>query len=401
MKDLLDYTYPWLTVAILGTVGAVVAVAAQHIAYAVLRRIARFSVIASTVVEFTAAPARLAAPLLAFVLVLSGAPEDLPARALAERAVTMTLIAALTWMALRAVGAVGEAIVRLHPATVTDNLQARRIQTQTRVLTRTVKFFVLIVGGAALLMTLPGMRQVGASLLASAGVVGVVGGIAARPVFGNLIAGLQIALTQPIRLDDVVIMENEWGRIEEITATYVVVKIWDERRLVVPLEWIIQHPFQNWTRTGSQLLGTVYLWVDYRVPLAPLRAELERVCEAAPEWDRRVCMIQVTEANERAVQIRALVSAGDASLAWDLRCRVREALIDFLQREHPDALPRMRAELDRAEHDTAHPAAAPPPVRAGKGDSSAIKKPSHPEVQVAGDARAPAQAQTDVTGKGA
>lgn len=401
LQDLFDYTYPWLTVALLAAVAAVIAVAAQHIAWAVLRRITRFSVIASTLVEFTAAPARLAAPLLALAFVMAATPEDLPARVLSERTVAMLLIAAMTWTALRAVGAVGEAIVRLHPATVTDNLQARRIQTQTRVLTRTVKFFALVIGGAAILMTLPGMRQVGASLLASAGVAGVVGGIAARPVFGNLIAGLQIALTQPIRLDDVVIIQNEWGRIEEITATYVVVKIWDERRLVVPLQWIIQNPFQNWTRTGSQLLGTVFLWLDYRVPLAPLRAELERICESAPEWDRRVCMIQVTEANERAVQIRALVSSADASLAWDLRCRVREALVDFLQREHPESLPRMRAEIDRADHHAAQPLAAPPPARAGKGDSSAIRQPSHPEVQVAGDARATAGAQTDVTGKGA
>ena len=188
-------------------------------------------------------------------------------------------------------------MVRLHPATIGDNLHARRVQTQTRVLTRTVKFVVFVIGAAAALMTFPDLRQIGASLLASAGVTGVVAGIAARPVFGSLIAGLQIALTQPIRLDDVVIIEKEWGRIEEITATYVVVKIWDERRLVVPLQWVIQNPFENWTRTGSQLLGTVFLWVDYRVKLASLRAELERVCKHAREWDGRVALLQVTDTN--------------------------------------------------------------------------------------------------------
>jgi small-conductance mechanosensitive channel len=400
LADLYDYTYPWLTTAILGAIAVVLALGAQHLAYAVLHRVTRFSVIANTIVEFTAAPARVAAPLLAIELVIAGAPTDLPMRAAAARVLGMLLIGAVTWIAVRTVGGVGEAVVRLHPASVTDNLQARRIQTQTRVLARTVKFFALVVGAAAALMTLPGMRQIGASLLASAGVAGVVAGIAARPVFGNLIAGLQIALTQPIRLDDVVIIENEWGRIEEITATYVVVKIWDERRLVVPLQWIIQNPFQNWTRTGSQLLGTVFLWLDYCVPLQPLRTELERICNSAPEWDRRVCMIQVTEADERAVQIRALVSAGDASKAWDLRCRVREALIDFLQREHPEALPRIRAEIDRADKHAALQAPAPPPIKAGKGDSSAIRNPTHPEVQAARDSRVPAEVQDGVTAKG-
>ena len=397
--ELFDYTYPWLTVTLVG-IGAVLAAAlVQLVLFIVLRRVTRFSVFLNTIVDYTAAPARLALPLLALEFVLAAAPRELHLREVAVHTVTVMLIAALTWLVMRVVGAVGEAILKLHPATATDNLHARRIHTQTRVLARTVKFFVLLVGGAVALMTFPGMRQIGASLLASAGLVGVIAGIAARPVFGNLIAGLQIALTQPIRLDDVVIIENEWGRIEEITATYVVVKIWDERRLVVPLEWIIQNPFQNWTRTGSQLLGTVFLWLDYRVPLAPLRAELERVCSEAPEWDGRVAMLQVTEANERAVQVRALVSASDASKAWDLRCRAREALIDLLQRELPDSLPRMRAEVARGDRErAAAPPPAPPPLRAGKGDSTAIKQPRGADVERAGNQHA--ANPVHVTGKG-
>jgi small-conductance mechanosensitive channel len=395
-----DYTYPWLAVGIVGTAAVALALIAHSVLFAALRRLSRFSVIASTVVEYTAAPSRLVLPLLALQFVIASAPRDLPSRAVAVHALAIMLIAALTWAAMRVIGAVGEAVVRLHPAMGSDNLQARRIQTQTRVLTRTVKFFVLILGAASVLMTFPDLRQVGASLLASAGVAGVIAGIAARPVFGNLIAGLQIALTQPIRLDDVVIIENEWGRIEEITATYVVVKIWDERRLVVPLQWIIEHPFQNWTRTGSQLLGTVFLWLDYRVPLAPLRAELERVCNDAPEWDGRVALLQVTETTERAMQVRALVSARDAGKAWDLRCRVREALVDFLQREHPDGLPRVRAELatEHEQHRDRTPAGVP--LRAGKGDSTAIKQPTHTDVEAQRDSRAPAEMQDGVTAKG-
>ena len=400
LDELLDgYTYPWLTLSLAGAAAAALTLLLHALLFAALRRVAKFSVIATTIVQFAAAPARLLMPLLSLEFVLVAMPGELSYRALALHALTVLVIAAFTWLAIRIVAAVGEAIVRLHPATVTDNLHARRIQTQTRVLARTVMFFVLLIGAASALMTFPGMRQIGASLLASAGVAGLVAGIAARPVFGNLIAGLQIALTQPIRLDDVVIIENEWGRIEEITSTYVVVKIWDERRLVVPLQWIIQNPFQNWTRTGSQLLGTVFLWVDYRVPLARLRAELERVCNHAPEWDRRVAMIQVTEADERGIQLRALVSAADASKAWDLRCRVREALIDFLQREHPESLPRVRGEIERTQH---APSDRPslPPLQAGKGDSSAIRNPTHVDAQRTGDARAAANAQDATTGKG-
>ncbi len=227
---------------------------------------------------------------------------------------------------------------------VRDNLYARRVQTQTRVLTRTLASLIALLGFAAALMTFPAVRQVGASLLASAGLAGLVVGFAAKPVLGNMLAGLQIVLTQPIRLDDVVIVEGEWGRIEEITGAYVVVKIWDEHRLIVPLQRFIEHPFENWTRTGAQLIGSVFWWLDYRMPVEPLRAELERVCKAAPEWDGRFCVLQVTDATDRTMQIRALVTAAGSSEAFDLRCRVRETIIDFVQREYPQYLPRARTE---------------------------------------------------------
>lgn len=346
LADLLDENrYPWMT-TMLSAAGAIaVALIAYTLLFAALRRLARFSVMAGAIVEETAAPARAVLPLLALQFVMDAAPPDLRFKMLALDIISILLIGALTWLVMRAVSGVGTAVIKLHPATATDNAHARSIQTQTRVLTRTVMSFVVLIGGASALMTFPSMRQIGTSLLASAGVAGLVAGIAARPVLGNLIAGLQIALSQPLRLDDIVIIEGEWGNIEEITSMYVVVKIWDGRRLVVPLQWVIEHPFQNWTRTGSALLGTVLLWVDYRVPLAPLRAELERICNASPLWDRRVASIQVVDASEHAMQVRALVSAADSSRLWDLRCLVREALIDLLQREYPEALPRQRAEI--------------------------------------------------------
>jgi small-conductance mechanosensitive channel len=222
---------------------------------------------------------------------------------------------------------------------------------------------IVLLALSMILLTFPNVRQIGTSLLASAGVAGLALGFAAKPVLGNLIAGLQIALTQPIRLDDVVIIENEWGRIEEITGTYVVVKIWDERRLVVPLNWFMENPFQNWTRTSSKLIGTVFLWVDYSLPLEPLREELKRICAGAPEWDGWVCLLQVTDANEKAMQLRALVSSADSPLSWDLRCRVREGLIAFVQANYPQSLPRLRAELEQPplSRSLADPAIDPAP----------------------------------------
>ncbi|ADV28141.1 MscS Mechanosensitive ion channel [Pseudoxanthomonas suwonensis 11-1] len=260
----------------------------------------------------------------------------------------LAVFGCVTWLLVRIVGAVEASILRHNPMEVADNLHARRIQTQTRVLSRVVQGGIILLGAALALMTFPAVRQVGATLLASAGIAGLVAGIAARPVFGNLIAGLQIALAQPIRLDDVVIVEGEWGRIEEITSTYVVVRIWDERRMVVPLSWFIENPFQNWTRRTAQMLGTAFLWLDYRTPMDEVRAELERICKDDPRWDGRVCIAQVTETAEHVMQVRLLVSSPDSGQAFDLRCAVRERMIDFLASKHPYALPRMRAQIDVA-----------------------------------------------------
>jgi hypothetical protein len=193
------------------------------------------------------------------------------------------------------------------------------------------------------LMVFDSVRQFGASILASAGIAGIIVGLAAQRSIGTLLAGIQIAFTQPIRVDDVVIVENEWGKVEDITLTYVVVRIWDERRLVLPVSYFIERPFQNWTRSTSDLLATVFLHVDYTAPIEALRAELTRVLQASALWDGRVNVLQVTDARERTLEIRALASAADSSRAWDLRCEVREKLVGYLRRTCPDALPRTRA----------------------------------------------------------
>jgi len=323
---------------------------------ALVLRATRFAPVAAMVAQQSRAPAQLLLPLIALQAVWQGAPDDIILIAGIRHTNVMLLLLALTWLGTRAIRGVAQGVISRHPVDVEDNLQARRIHTQTRMLARTAMFVVLLAGLALMLMTFPGARQFGASLLASAGVVGLVVGIAARPIFSNLIAGLQITLAQPIRMDDVLIVQGEWGRVEEITGTYVVLKIWDERRLIIPLQWFIENPFQNWTRKSASIIGTVFLWVDYRMPLEPLRQAAQRACEGATsEWDKRLCLLQVVEAGERSMQLRVLVSSNNASLNWDLRCKVREALVDFMQREYPQHLPLMRAELTGAPVDPAQP----------------------------------------------
>lgn len=304
-------------------------------------------------------PLAFALPLLLLIPALEATP--LQGRWLDQslRLLHIGLTACVIWCLVRAVAAGEQAILRDHPMEVADNLEARRIQTQTRVLSRVLMGAIILVGVSLILLTFPMVRQIGTALLASAGIIGLVAGIAAKPVFGNLIAGLQIALTQPIRLDDVVIVEGEWGRVEEIGSSYVVVRIWDERRMVVPLTWFIEHPFQNWTRRSADLLGTAFLWLDYRAPINAIRAELERICHAEPLWDGRVCVTQVTETSEHTVQVRLLVSARNSGDAFDLRCLVRERMLDFIAREHPQALPRTRAELLRQPDPPQRPDAQP------------------------------------------
>lgn len=356
----------WLPPAVtewLPVIGAaLVALLLAELVFRIGERVVRRATSASPMAVILAAAMRSSARFLIYVLalnsVLSQAPSDLQWLSNAERISGLLLIGALTWLLASAVNGMAAAVVEANPLTEADNLDARRIQTQTEVLSRLAMGLVVLIGAALALMSFPAVRQVGASLLASAGVVGIVAGFAARPVLGNLIAGLQIGLSQPIRIDDVVIVEDEWGVIEDITGTYVVVRIWDQRRLIVPLQYWIEKPFENWTRSTSELIGTVFLWVDFQMPLAPLREALQRACEMSEHWDKRIAMLQVTEVDRQAMQIRCLVTSASAPAGWDLRCHVREYLIDFVQREYPQYLPRHRAEATIDRHGTAQPDAA-------------------------------------------
>ncbi|BEP70040.1 MULTISPECIES: mechanosensitive ion channel family protein [Variovorax] len=336
--------HPWFGTWIAALIAAPLALLAHRIGGMVLRRITRPAPAVHAMVLNCTAPARLVLPLAALMMVWQAAPDDLRFIGSVRHLTGLLLIAASTWFVLKAISGFADGVLAQHPSDISDNLQARRVLTQTRVLARTAMSVVVVAGGAMMLMTFPGARQVGASLLASAGVIGIVAGLAAKPVFSNLIAGLQIALSQPIRIDDVLVVEGEWGRVEEITGTFVVVRIWDDRRLILPLTYFIEKPFQNWTRHSAELLGSVFFYLDYGTPLAPLRAEVERLVKAAPEWDGRFFNLRVTDATERTMQVRVLCTAATSGLAFDLRCHVREGVIDFMQREYPQFLPKMRFE---------------------------------------------------------
>jgi small-conductance mechanosensitive channel len=337
--------HPWLTTLVAALIAAILALAAHHVVRAILRRIVRrdHALVFSAMLERTQRSAGFAAPLLAMQVVWTGAPDALEGIGALRHVNGLMLILSLTAFVMGAIGGLADGLIAANPSDVEDNLDARRVETQTRVLSRSAQVLVLIAGASMALMTFPSMRQLGASLLASAGVLGIIGGLAARPVFANLISGLQIALAQPIRLDDVLIVKGEWGRVEEITGTYVVLRIWDERRLIIPLQWFIENPFENWTRSSSQILGTVFLYLDYTAPVDAIRAEARRVVESMPEWDQRVFAVQVTDTTDRTMQVRILVSAANAGKAFDLRCKVRERMLAFVAQEYPECLPQVRS----------------------------------------------------------
>lgn len=264
---------------------------------------------------------------------------------LANTVFAIAMIVLVSHALIRATFLLDDLMIRRFNVDVSDNLRARKIHTQLKVMRQIVVVVILVIAAASILMTFPKVRQLGTTILASAGIIGIVIGLAAQKTLSTIIAGLQIAFTQPIRLDDVVIVEGEWGRIEEITLTYVVVRIWDHRRLIVPITFFIENPFQNWTRVSADVLGSVFLYVDHSVPTDAVRAELHRILENSEWWDRKVSVLQVTDTTERTVELRALMSAADSGSAWDLRCEVREKLVEFIRTAYPHALPRFRAEI--------------------------------------------------------
>ena len=259
--------------------------------------------------------------------------------------ITVAIIFCITWLLIKGINLSREMVLRHYDMDEKDNLKARRVYTQFRVLEKILIFIVILIASAIALMTFEGIRRIGISLFASAGVAGIIIGFAAQKLISSILAGFQLAITQPIRIEDVVIVEGEWGWIEEINLTYVVVRIWDKRRLVVPTTYFIEKPFQNWTRVSADILGTVFIYTDYQVPIDKLREEFTRILEGSDLWDGKVNVMQVTNATEKTMEIRALMSTADSPTGWDLRVLVREKLISYLQENYPGSLPKVRLEM--------------------------------------------------------
>jgi small-conductance mechanosensitive channel len=344
-QSLAEWVPGWLLGLLILAAAAVAAVLAHLALLATLRRIVGADGFLAALVERTSAATRLALIVFLTSAALQGAPFDPAVRAAIGHGLLIAFILLVGWFTLIAVHLAAEIYLRRFERGSADTVLARKHLTQVRILRRSADTLVIVITIAAALVTFESVRQYGVSLFASAGVVGLAVGLAARSVLSNLIAGVQIAMTQPIRLEDAVIVENEFGWIEEIAAAYVVIRVWDQRRLIVPLSYFIEKPFQNWTRHNPELIGTIDLHLDYAAPVGRIRDELNEIVAHSVLWDRRVVNLQVADARETTIVVRALVSAKNAGALGDLRNEVREKLLSFLRDEHPEALPCHRAEI--------------------------------------------------------
>ena len=373
IKDLLVWLPDPVVTAVILVLAALIAFSLHRLVRKLIRRLlAQRNPFIFSIFSQMRGVTQFALLILAMIIALPVAPIGPDTAEWVARLLLVGVIGLIGWAAITALKIAADLYLRQFRLDVEDNLLARKHVTQVRVLLRTADVLVVLVTFGAALMTFEPVRQYGVSLFASAGVAGIVAGLAARPVLTNLIAGVQLAMTQPIRIDDAVVVEKEWGTIEEITSTYVVVRLWDWRRMIVPLSYFIEKPFQNWTREGSALIGSAMIYVDYRAPVGVIRDKLGEIVKASKNWDGNVVNLQVTDAKEQTMELRCLMSARSAGQAFDLRCEVREQLIDFLQKHHPEALPRQRSEVAVAD--------------GVGGDTSATKRKSVRKAAAAGGA---------------
>jgi small-conductance mechanosensitive channel len=320
------------------------------------------TMLASLLVERLRRPSRLLIPLLALTLILPALPLSAQSLPVVQHILSLCIIATVAWALTNATLACRDHILSRYGIEAKGDMKARALETQLSVVGQIVVVIILVVALSAMLMTFARIRTIGMSILASAGIIGITVGFAAQRSIATLFAGLQIAITQPIRIQDGVLVEGEFGTIEDITLSYVVVKLWDMRRLVVPVTYFLEKPFQNWTRRSTELLGTVYLYADYTIPVEPVRQKLLEILQESPKWDKRAWGLNVTNLTDRSVELRALVSAADSGAAFDLRCEVREKLLAFVQANYPESLPKVRADVSPPAESSAAPASVPPPT---------------------------------------
>jgi small-conductance mechanosensitive channel len=370
-----------LLAVVIAAGAAIILVEAVHL---IIKRLGRKSPLLSDLAATAHKPFLATVTVFAVQQAVRGFAGDFPGRAGVLHVLVLLVIAAGAWLVGSLLLVLEDVALARWRVDVPDNMKARRLKTQVVMLRRVTVAAIVVLTIGVMLMTFPGVRALGASLLASAGLISVIAALAAQSTLGNLIAGLQLAFSDAVRIDDVVVVEGEWGRIEELTLTYVAVQIWDDRRLILPTSYFTTKPFQNWTRTGSAVLGTAEIDVDWSLPIEPMREELRAVCEGTELWDGRVCVLQVTDAVGGMIRLRALVSANDAPSLWDLRCLVRERLVTWVFEHRSDSLPRLRAEVREALADrpsaagirpVPHDAEASPDARvfsgAGDGDERA------------------------------
>lgn len=352
LSNVSQHWFNWMIAGAIVAGAIIIGLLVYSVIFWVLRRIARNPkrVVEASLAQHGKKPAKWILPILAVLVALPTLPISDSVKLPAEHVIGLALIASIAWICILLTEVFSDVIAARYRVDVADNLTARRIRTQTQVLRRIVQLLIVILTIGIMLLTIPNVRAIGTSVLASAGVAALVIGMAMKPTLSNIIAGIQIALTQPIRIEDAVIVDNgsgiDWGWIEEINITYVVVRTWDWRRLVLPISYFIEHPFQNWTKKTAQLIGSIYLYVDYTVPVDELRKELDRLVKSTKLWRGEVVVLQVSDVKEYTIELRALADARTAGEAWDLRCYIREGLIKYLQEHYPQSLPKTRAELE-------------------------------------------------------
>jgi small-conductance mechanosensitive channel len=318
-------------------------------------------------------PLRFAMCLIGVRIALTMTAGDVEWRQIVDHALLVALIGCLAWLGIAMLHIIEALALSRYRADMADNRRARRLRTQVILARRIGVALIVVVALGSAMLTFPAGQALGAALLASAGLLSIVAGLAAQTSLTHVFAGLQLAFTDAIRVDDVVVVEKEWGRIEEITLTYVVVHIWDDRRLILPSVYFTTTPFENWTRRRSEVMGTVEFDLDWRSPFEAMRGELKRILAETALWDERVGILQVTDAVSGYVRVRILVSSSDSALLFDLRCLIREELVIFLQQNHPTALPHVRIETTPPAAAKTRPEAKRPPLV-----SAADDRPRHP-----------------------
>ena len=359
IKTLLARVTLWMpdwaaTVMILASAAGVAVLAWRIVSDLLNRIVVSRELFWRSLVARGARPLRLALVIAALAFGVSVSPLPATWAETLHHLLLVGIILCIAWIADTALYIWTTIHLRRFKLDAEDNLLARKHVTQSRILLRTARIMIFLIAVGAAMMTFDAVRQYGVSILAAGGAAGLVVGLALQPVLKNLFAGIQLAVTQPIRIDDALIVEGEWGNVEEITSTYVVIRLWDWRRLIVPLSYFIEQPFQNWTRESAELIGTVMLYLDHSAPIERIRQRGQEIAEASALWDGKVYALQVTDFREREMEVRVLVSARTAPRAFDLRCEMREKLIAWLQQEIPSALPRTRADLTPASGNARH-----------------------------------------------